>query len=49
MMQPFVVKRHGRLMYPSNSRLDLNFSVIETEEHFEPWIEALAVAQGEFR
>ena len=31
-MQPFVVNRHGRLVFPSNFIPELDFSVIETEE-----------------
>jgi 3-oxoacyl-[acyl-carrier-protein] synthase III len=31
-MQPFVVNRHGRLVFPSNFIPGLDFSVIETEE-----------------
>jgi hypothetical protein len=46
MMQPFVVRRHGR--NPSNSRPDLDFSVIETEEHFQPRIEAPAAGEGDY-
>ena len=32
-MQPFVINRHGKLVFPSNFIPDLDFSVIETEEH----------------
>src|SRR6478735_3547943 len=35
MMQPFVVNRHGRLVFPSNFQPDLDFSVIETEEQLD--------------
>jgi 3-oxoacyl-[acyl-carrier-protein] synthase III len=31
-MQPFVVNRHGRLVFPSNFMPELDFSAIETEE-----------------
>ena len=31
-MQPFVINRHGHLVFPSNFQPDLDFSVIETEE-----------------
>jgi 3-oxoacyl-[acyl-carrier-protein] synthase-3 len=31
-MQPFVVNRHGRLVFPSNFIPELDFSVIETEQ-----------------
>jgi 3-oxoacyl-(acyl-carrier-protein) synthase III len=34
-MQPFVVNRHGRLVFPSNFQPDLDFSVIETEEQLD--------------
>ena len=34
-MQPFVVNRHGRLVFPSNFSPDLDFSVIETEEQLD--------------
>jgi 3-oxoacyl-[acyl-carrier-protein] synthase-3 len=30
--KPFVINRHGRLVFPSNFLADLDFSVIETEE-----------------
>ena len=29
-MQPFVLNRHGRLVFPSNFFPELDFSVIET-------------------
>ena len=32
MGKPFVINRHGRLVFPSNFLADLDFSVIETEE-----------------
>ncbi len=35
MMQPFVVNRHGRLVFPSNFQPDLDFSVIETEDQLD--------------
>src|SRR5690349_12315635 len=35
MMQPFVVNRHGRLVFPSNFQPDLDFSVTETEEQLD--------------
>jgi 3-oxoacyl-[acyl-carrier-protein] synthase-3 len=31
-MQPFVVNRHGRLVFPSNFLPELDFSIIDTEE-----------------
>ena len=31
-MQPFVVNRHGRLVFPSNFIPELDFSVIDTEQ-----------------
>jgi 3-oxoacyl-[acyl-carrier-protein] synthase III len=31
-MRPFVVNRHGRLVFPSNFVPELDFSVIETEK-----------------
>ena len=34
-MQPFVINRHGRLVFPSNFMPDLDFSVIETEEQLD--------------
>lgn len=34
-MQPFVINRHGRLVFPSNFLPDLDFSVIETEEQLD--------------
>lgn len=34
-MQPFVVNRRGRLVFPSNFQPDLDFSVIETEEQLD--------------
>ena len=34
-MQPFVVNRHGRLVFPSNFLPDLDFSVIETLDQLE--------------
>ncbi len=34
-MQPFVVNRHGRLVFPSNFSPDLDFSVIDTEEQLD--------------
>ena len=33
-MKPFVVNRHGRLVFPSNAFVDLDFSVFETLEQF---------------
>jgi len=32
MGKPFVINRHGRLVFPSNFVVDLDFSVLETEE-----------------
>ena len=32
MGKPFVINRHGRLVFPSNFLVDLDFSAIETEE-----------------
>ncbi len=32
MSKPFVINRHGRLVFPSNFLADLDFSAIETEE-----------------
>ena len=32
MGKPFVINRHGRLVFPSNFLADLDFSAIETEE-----------------
>ena len=40
-MQPFVVNRHGRLVFPSNFQPDLDFSVIETEEQLDRVMKAL--------
>ena len=34
-MQPFVLNRHDRLVFPSNFIPDLDFSVIETEEQLD--------------
>ena len=34
-MQPFVINRHGQLVFPSNFQPDLDFSVIETEEQLD--------------
>jgi 3-oxoacyl-[acyl-carrier-protein] synthase III len=34
-MQPFVVNRHGRLVFPSNFQPDLDFSVIESEDQLD--------------
>ena len=34
-MQPFVINRHDRLVFPSNFLPDLDFSVIETEEQLD--------------
>ena len=34
-MQPFVINRHGQLVFPSNFIPDLDFSVIETEEQLD--------------
>ena len=34
-MQPFVINRHGKLVFPSNFIPDLDFSVIETEEQLD--------------
>lgn len=34
-MQPFVINRHDRLVFPSNFIPDLDFSVIETEEQLD--------------
>ncbi len=34
-MQPFVINRHNRLVFPSNFLPDLDFSVIETEEQLD--------------
>ncbi len=34
-MQPFVINRHGKLVFPSNFTPDLDFSVIETEEQLD--------------
>ena len=34
-MQPFVINRHGRLVFPSNFLPDLDFSVIDTEEQLD--------------
>ena len=34
-MQPFVVNRHGHLVFPSNFLPDLDFSVIQTEEQLD--------------
>ncbi len=34
-MQPFVVNRHGRLVFPSNFQPDLDFSVIDSEEQLD--------------
>ena len=34
-MEPFVVNRHGRLVFPDNFWPDLDFSVFETLEQFE--------------
>jgi hypothetical protein len=31
-MKPFVVNRHGRLVFPSNAFMDLDFTVFETLE-----------------
>ena len=33
-MKPFVVNRHGRLVFPANFQGDLDFSVLETLEQF---------------
>ena len=33
-MKPFVVNRHGRLVFPSNFLGDLDFSVIESQDQF---------------
>ena len=33
-MRPFVINRHGRLVFPSNFSADLDFSVLETLEQF---------------
>jgi 3-oxoacyl-[acyl-carrier-protein] synthase-3 len=33
-MKPFVLNRHGRLVFPSNAFLDLDFTVFETLEEF---------------
>jgi 3-oxoacyl-[acyl-carrier-protein] synthase III len=30
--KPFVINRHGRLVFPSNFLIDLDFSCLETEE-----------------
>ena len=32
-MKPFVLNRHGRLVFPANFLGDLDFSVLETLEH----------------
>ena len=32
MGKPFVINRHGRLVFPSNFLADFDFSAIETEE-----------------
>ncbi len=34
-MQPFVVNRHGRLVFPSNFLPDLDFSVIDSLDQLE--------------
>ena len=34
-MEPFVINRHDRLVFPSNFSPDLDFSVIETEEQLD--------------
>ncbi len=34
-MQPFVINRHDKLVFPSNFIPDLDFSVIETEEQLD--------------
>ncbi len=34
-MQPFVINRHNRLVFPSNFIPDLDFSVIETEQQLD--------------
>ena len=41
MGKPFVINRHGRLVFPSNFLADLDFTVIETEEQ-------LAVVRRDF-
>jgi len=33
-MKPFVLNRHGRLVFPSNAFVDLDFTVFETLEEF---------------
>src|SRR5690242_21891107 len=33
-VKPFVVNRHGRLVFPANFQGDLDFSVLETLEQF---------------
>src|SRR5919197_5953914 len=38
-MKPFVVNRHGRLVFPSNFFPDLDFSVFDTLEQFEAVLE----------
>ena len=34
-MKPFVINRHGRLVFPSNFSPDLDFTVFQTLEQFE--------------
>src|SRR5438270_578070 len=34
-MKPFVINRHGRLVFPSNFSPELDFTVFETLEQFE--------------
>src|SRR5258707_6753929 len=33
-MKPFVINRHGRLVFPANFHGDLDFSLLETLDHF---------------
>src|SRR5260370_17350319 len=33
-MKPFVINRHGRLVFPANFLADLDFSVLETLDQF---------------
>ena len=48
-MKPFVVNRHGRLVFPANFLGDLDFSVLDTLEQFNAVInppEAAILAVG---
>jgi hypothetical protein len=50
-MKPFVINRHGQLVFPANFLIDLDFSLLETLDQFAAVIsrdfEAKAAARPE--